>query len=405
MAAFEYTALDQLGNQQKGVFEADSSRQVRQMLRDKQWTPLTILPLSEKSSTGEHQQSRWQRGISVMEQAALTRQLATLIQAAIPIEESLRAVAEQQEKKRIKNMLLAIRSRVLEGYTFANSLDVYPKIFPNMYRATVAAGEHAGHLDQVLNRLADYSEDRMKSSQKIQQAMIYPIILMVAALGIVSFLLGFVVPDVIKVFVDSGQELPTITVLLIAASEGFQTWWPLLFSGLAAVIFFTKRLLKQPAIQLQWHQKLLKAPLVGKLIKAAESARFASTLHILTRSGVSLVDALIIAEKVIHNRAISAAVQDAAKRVSEGESLNRALSATHYFPPLMLHMIASGESTGDLDAMLERIAENQQTELDSKVSIILGLFEPLMLVVMGGIVMVVVLAILLPILNMNQLLS
>ena len=391
MAAFEYTALDQLGNQQKGVFEADSSRQVRQMLRDKQWTPLTILPLSEKSSTGEHQQSRWQRGISVMEQAALTRQLATLIQAAIPIEESLRAVAEQQEKKRIKNMLLAIRSRVLEGYTFANSLDVYPKIFPNMYRATVAAGEHA--------------EDRMKSSQKIQQAMIYPIILMVAALGIVSFLLGFVVPDVIKVFVDSGQELPTITVLLIAASEGFQTWWPLLFSGLAAVIFFTKRLLKQPAIQLQWHQKLLKAPLVGKLIKAAESARFASTLHILTRSGVSLVDALIIAEKVIHNRAISAAVQDAAKRVSEGESLNRALSATHYFPPLMLHMIASGESTGDLDAMLERIAENQQTELDSKVSIILGLFEPLMLVVMGGIVMVVVLAILLPILNMNQLLS
>ncbi|MBO9495951.1 type II secretion system inner membrane protein GspF [Thalassotalea sp. G20_0] len=406
MAAFEYIALDHQGKQHKGTLEADSGRQVRQMLRDKQWTPLSVNTLADRKQQGEEGRSFFlRRGISAVELATVTRQLATLIQAAMPIEEALNGVAAQQEKRRIKNMLLAVRSRVLEGYTLAKSLEAFPEVFPQMYRATVAAGEHAGYLDRVLNRLADYTEARMRSGQKIQQALVYPVILMLASIGIVSFLLGFVVPDVIKVFLDSGQELPLITELLINASEGFQTWWPLIFGVIVAAIVVVRHLLKKASIRLSWHRVQLTLPLVGRFVRTANAARFASTLSMLTRSGVALVEALMIAAQVVNNDAIKHAVQDVARRVSEGTSLNRALAETGYFPPLMLHMIASGEATGELDQMLERTAQNQQMELEGRITVMLGLFEPLMLVLMGGVVMMIVLAILLPILNMNQLLN
>ena len=406
MAAFEFTALDHQGKQHKGTLEADSGRQVRQMLRDKQWTPLAVNTLAERRhATVAGKNLLLCRGVSAIELATITRQLATLIQAAMPIEEALNAVAAQQETRRIKNLLLAVRSRVLEGYTLAKSLEAFGEAFPPMYRATVAAGEHAGYLDRVLNRLADYTETRMRSGQKVQQALVYPIILLVASVGIVGFLLGFVVPDVVKVFLDSGQELPLITELLIIASEGLQAWWTVLFGVFAGLIALLRYLLQKEAIHLAWHQTLLRLPLVGRFVRTANAARFASTLSILTRSGVSLVDALMIAAQVVSNDAIRLAVQASAKRVSEGSSLNRALAETHYFPPLMLHMIASGEATGELDQMLERTAQNQQMELEGRITVMLGLLEPLMLVFMGGVVMLIVLAILLPILNMNQLLS
>lgn len=406
MAAFEYIALDKQGKQHKGTFEADSGRQVRQMLRDKGWTPLSVNQVSEqKRGADSGGFNLFQRGVSAVELATLTRQLATLIQAAMPIEEALYGVAAQQEKRRLKNMLLAVRSRVLEGYTLAQSLEAFPSVFPQMYRATVAAGEHAGYLDRVLNRLADYTEARMRSKQKVQQALLYPIILMMASLGIVSFLLGYVVPDVVKVFVDTGQELPVITQWLIGASEGFQAYWPIIFGLIIALVLGFKRALKTPSIRLSWHRILLRMPFIGRFARTSSSARFASTLSILTRSGVSLVEALVIAAQVVENHAIREAVQDVARKVSEGTSLNKALTETGYFPPLMLHMIASGESTGELDEMLDRTAQNQQMELDGRIALMLGLFEPLMLVVMGGVVMVIVLAILLPILNMNQLLN
>ncbi|MRI34630.1 type II secretion system protein GspF [Endozoicomonas sp. OPT23] len=407
MAAFEYIALDQQGKQQKGTMEADSSRHLRQMLRDKEWTPLAVNQVSEsrqqKASMGWSQ--LFQRGVSAIELATLTRQLATLIQAAMPVEEALYGVACQQEKRRLKNMLLAIRSKVLEGHTLARSLEDFPNVFPQMFRATVAAGEHAGYLDKVLNRLADYTEARMKSMQKIQQALLYPIILIVAALSIVSFLLGFVVPDVVKVFVDTGQELPWITTALIGASEGFQSYWPIMLGGIIAIVVGVKQVLKKPSVRFSWDRFFLKLPILGRFSRTLSAARFASTLSILTRSGVSLVEALLIASQVIDNKAICEGVKGVARRVSEGSSLNRALTETGFFPPLMLHMIGSGESTGELDDMLERTAQNQQMELDGRIALLLGLFEPLMLVVMGGIVMVIVLAILLPILNMNQLLN
>ncbi|WP_067521687.1 type II secretion system inner membrane protein GspF [Endozoicomonas ascidiicola] len=406
MAAFEYVALDKQGKQRKGTREADSERQVRQMLRDERWTPLSVNALVDRKQKGEGRSGfLFNRGISAIELATITRQLATLIQAAMPIEEALNGVAAQQEKRRVKNILLAVRSKVLEGYTLAKSLEAFPSVFPQMYRATVAAGEHAGFLDRVLERLADYTEATLRSGQKIQQALVYPIILMMACVGIVGFLLGYVVPDVVKVFTDSGQELPLITELLIAASEGFQTWWPVIFGGIALTIIGVRRLLQNEEIRLSWHQILLRFPFVGRFVRTANAARFASTLSILTRSGVSLVEALMIAAQVVNNNAIQQAVQNAARKVSEGSSLNRAMTDTGYFPPLMLHMIASGESTGELDQMLERTANHQQMELEGRITIMLGLLEPLMLVVMGGVVMMIVLAILLPILNMNQLLA
>ena len=406
MAAFEFTALDHQGKQHKGTLEADSGRQVRQMLRDKQWTPLSVSSLADRRRSDAAGKKLWlRRGMSAIELATVTRQLATLIQAAMPVEEALNAVAAQQERRRIKNLLLAVRSRVLEGYTLAKSLEAFGDVFPPMYRATVAAGEHSGYLDRVLDRLADYTEARMRSGQKVQQALVYPIILMMASIGIVGFLLGFVVPDVVKVFLDSGQELPLVTELLISASTGFQTWWPVLLGTFVLLLVTLRYLLQKEAIRLVWHQTLIKLPFIGRFVRTANAARFASTLSILTRSGVSLVEALVIAAQVVSNDAIRLAVQESAKRVSEGSSLNRALAETGYFPPLMLHMIASGEATGELDQMLERTAQNQQMELEGRITVMLGLLEPLMLVFMGGVVMLIVLAILLPILNMNQLLS
>ncbi|PJE78610.1 Type II secretion system protein F [invertebrate metagenome] len=403
MAAFEFTALDQKGRQKKGVKEADSARQVRQMIRDQGWSPLVVDSVEGKSHG--RRISLFHRGVSAVELATITRQLATLIQAAMPIEEALQGVAAQQEKARLKNMLISVRARVTEGYTLAQSLELFPGIFPQMYRATVSAGEHAGHLEKVLNSLADYTEERMASQQKVQQALLYPVILMLAAIGIVSFLLGFVVPDVVKVFMDTGQELPWITVALISLSEGFQVFWPVIIAAVIVVILTVRQMLKKKTLRLSWHRNLLKLPVLGRFVLMLNATRFASTLSILTRSGVSLIEALGIAAKVVTNDAIRNAVKEASQRVSEGSSLNQSLAETRFFPPLMLHMIASGESSGELDSMLEKVATNQQQELNARISMILGLFEPLMLVVMGGVVMIIVLAILLPILNMNQLLG
>ncbi len=406
MAAYEYLALDENGAQQRGTLEADSQRQVRQVLRDREWTPLQVDAVAEhKTRQGAARFQGIGRGMSASQLALITRQFATLIQAAMPIEEALRAVAAQQEKRRLKNMLLAIRSRVLEGFTLAQSMDAFPNHFPHMYRATIAAGEHAGYLDKVLNQLADYTEQRMQSRQKVQLALLYPVILMLACVAIVSFLLGYVVPDVIKVFIDSGQALPLVTRGLIAVSEAFQQYWPWM-AGIGLLLFFAARYaLAKPDIRLLWDRQLLGFPVVGRFSRSLNTAQFAGTLSILTRSGVSLVDALMIAAQVVGNEAMKASVKTVARKVSEGCSLHRALEEAGYFPPLMLHMIASGEATGELEAMLDRTAANQQMELENRMAMLVGLFEPLMLVVMGGVVLVIVLAILLPILNMNTLIG
>ncbi len=401
MAAFEYLVLDAQGRQQKGTLEADSPRQARQLLRDKQLTPLQVTQAKTRESHSNP--LSFGQGLSASDLALITRQLATLVQAALPIEEALRAAAAQTRTPKIKSMLLAVRARVLEGHSLAASLKEYPGAFPDLYRATVAAGEHAGHLALVLEQLADYTEQRQQSRQRIQLALLYPLILMVAALTIVGFLLGYVVPDVVKVFVNTGQQLPALTRGLIATSDVVKSWgWLIVLSGAGALLGL-RYALRDEALQRRWHAFILRIPLVGRLARATNTARFASTLAILSKSGVPLVEALAIAAAVIANLRIRDKVMVAAQAVREGSSLTRALDASGEFPPMMLHMIASGEKSGELDQMLARTARNQENDLAAQVALLVGLFEPFMLVFMGAVVLVIVLAILLPILSLNQL--
>ncbi|MFW5824458.1 MAG: type II secretion system inner membrane protein GspF [Marinobacter sp.] len=401
MPAFDYKALDRRGKQTSGVIEADSARAVRQQLRDKGMAPLAVEPATEKQ--GKNVSFGRRGSLSASDLALVTRQLSTLIQSGIPVEQALSAAAQQSGKPAMKSMLIAIRAKVMEGYTLADSLGEFPRAFPRLYRSTVAAGEHAGHLDLVLNRLADYTEARQEARQKIQLAAIYPVILTFVAISIVVFLLTYVVPDIIEVFVKQGQELPALTQAMLVASDFLSTYgiWLLLALVLGGMAF--KASLRAEASRRRFHKALLDMPLLKGMVRGMNTARYASTLSILTTSGVPLVEAMRIAGEVLGNDHLRARLRDAAQKVSEGGSLNKALEQTGYFPPMMLHMIASGEASGELDSMLERTARMQENTLQSKIAAMVGLFEPLMLLVMGVVVLIIVLAIMLPILNMSNL--
>lgn len=406
MAAFEFQALDAKGKQQKGVMEADSARQIRQQLRDKGWMPLSVeITASKQKNSGEgFFASLLNQGpsLSVPELALITRQLATLIQAGLPIDESLRALSEQTGKQKIKAMILAIRSKVLEGYTLAKALEEYPRAFPHLYRSTVAAGEHAGHLDGVLNRLADYTESRQESDQKIKLAAMYPIILTIVAIGIVVGLLTYVVPDIVEVFVKNGQELPGLTQFMLSLSHLISSAGLYILAGLIIGLIIFNRALKKDSFRRKYHRFLLTMPGLGGFVRDANTARFGSTLAILTSSGVPLVEAMRIASQVVTNMPIQSSLTQATVTVSEGGSLNQALAETKYFSPIMLHMIASGENSGELDAMLARTAKQQETTLENTVSALVKIFEPMMLLSMGAIVALIVAAIMLPILELQQ---
>ena len=400
MAAFVYRAVDTNGKQQKGVLEADSSRQVRQQLRDKGWIPLSVEVTTQKAKS-EGVFSRSPR-LSVPELALITRQLATLIQAGLPIDESLKALSDQTGKQRIKAMILAIRAKVLEGYTLAKALAEYPKAFPHLYRSTVAAGEHAGHLDSVLNRLADYTEARQASDQKIKLAAMYPIILSIVAIGIVIGLLTYVVPDIVDVFVKNGQELPGLTQFMLNLSHFITDWGLLTLILLVVALIVFNMALRTAGFRKKWHAFLIRMPALGRFVKDTNTARFGSTLAILTSSGVPLVDAMRIASQVVLNIPIQEALTQATIKVSEGSSLNKALAETGFFPPIMLHMIASGENSGELDSMLAKTATQQETTLENTVEALVKIFEPLMLLMMGGIVATIVAAIMMPILELQK---
>jgi general secretion pathway protein F len=404
MAAFEYIALDSNGKQKKGVLEADSPRQVRQQLREKSWMPISVEVASEKSVNNPFA-NLLKRSISTADLSLLTRQLATLIGAGLPIEEALKATAEQTEKKRIKSMILDIRSKVLEGHSLAAALNNFDYAFPTLYRATVSAGEHAGHLDTVLNRLADYMEVSQANQQKIKLAALYPIILSVVAVAIVVGLLTYVVPDIVEVFVKNGQELPGLTQAMITASDFLQTHGILLGIILAGAFGFFKASLRKPVFKRKYHLFLMNLPFLGKMVKGFNTSRYISTLAILNSSGVPLVEAMKIAGQVIENLIIQERLVDAAQQVMEGGSLHGALQETKVFTPMMLHMIASGETSGELDSMLEKTAKNQENDLQSTVSTLVGMFEPIMLLAMGGIVVLIVIAIMLPIMNMNKMIG
>ncbi len=407
MAAFEYTALNEKGREVRGILEADSSRQVRQMLRDRGLSPLGVSVTTEKAETAG---KGWLAGflqpsLSVSERALVTRQLATLISAGLPVEEALLAVSKQTDNPRTHRLLVTIRARVMEGYSLANSFADFPRAFPGLYRATVAAGESAGHLDLVLNRLADFTETQQESRARVQQAMVYPVILFVLTVAILAGLLGYVVPDIVEVFADTGQQLPFLTVMIIAISDFVAAWGWLVVIMIVLAALALRRLLRVPSIRLAWDRRLLHLPLIAKMSRGFNTAQFASTLSILSRSGVPLVDALKIAGEVVTNTWLRVQIAEATVKVSEGASLSSALEHSGYFPPMMLYMIASGEASGELDDMLTRVANHMQQDVDMLLSILLSLFGPFMLILMGGAVFVIVMAILLPIINLNQLVT
>ena len=403
MAAFEFVALDERGRRRRGVREGDSRRQVRQALREEGLTPLSVDQTVERSGGT----LRWSfgRGMSLLELALFTRQMATLVGAGLPIEEALQAVAQQTEKRRAGAMIMAVRGRVREGYALAQALGEFPSTFPDMYRSTVAAGEQSGFLDVVLENLADYIEARFESRRNVEMALFYPALLLTFALLIVGALLIYVVPDIVRVFDDTGEQLPFLTQVMIAVSEFLQAWLWLVAVGAAVFVIGLRRVLAQPRIRSAWDRRKLGLPVAGRIVRGGNASRYASTLSILTSSGVPLVDAMRIAGEVVTNQWLKGRLDHATTRVSEGASLKVALESAGHFPPMFLHMIGSGEASGELDTMLRKVAQYQQQELERLVTTLVRLFEPMMMLFMGVLVIVVVLAILLPILSMNQLVA
>ncbi|MBN7819170.1 type II secretion system inner membrane protein GspF [Bowmanella yangjiangensis] len=405
MGAFAYKALDQGGRNKSGVMEADNARQVRAQLREQHLIPIEVQQVSERTQAKGGKVTLFRQGISAADLALLTRQIATLVESALPIEEALQAVAEQCEKPRHKNMMMAVRSKVVEGHSLADAMAEYPQVFDQLYRAMVAAGEKSGHLDTVLNRLADYTEKRNQTRSQVVQALIYPSLMLVIAMLVVIALLTQVVPKIVGQFDSMGQDLPTITKIMIGISDWLRDYVLIAGVVILLLVILAQRLLQQPALKLRYHQLILRLPVLGKVSRGLNTARFARTLSILTSSAVPLLESMRIAGGVLENLHIRNQIADAAERVKEGSSLRAALEKTRMFPPMMMHMIASGERSGELQQMLGRAADNQDREFEAQVSVALKVFEPLLIVSMAAIVMFIVMAILQPILALNNMVN
>jgi len=404
MSAFEYKALGKDGKNHKGVMEGDTPRQIRQQLREMGLTPLSVDEVQQqqkKNASG----GLFQQRISVMDLALLTRQISTLLRAGMPIEECLRSVAAQSEKNKVKRVLLSIRSTVREGHSLSAGLSEFPSVFPELYRKTVEAGEESGHLDNVLDRLADYTEARQQVKQKTMMALFYPVMLVFISILIVIGLLTFVVPQIVQVFENVAQELPASTRILIAMSEFLKSNGLYLLIVIIAAIALAKSALKKPAALMAWHKLLLKLPFAGRLIRGSNSARFARTLSILSSSNVQILEALRISGQVVTNLPMRKAIEGITVKVKEGANIHQSMEQSGYFPPMTVSLIASGESSGNLEDMLARAADIQEREIEAIMSTTLGLLGPIMILLMGAIVLFIVLATLLPIFDLNQLVS
>jgi general secretion pathway protein F len=404
MGAFEYSAVDTKGRKKSGVLAGDTARQVRQLLRDQ-----GLMPLAVEEVGGQEQGRRpggfFRRRLSVGMPALVlfTRQLATMVRSGSPLDKGLQVVANQTEQATMKKVTAALRSRVQEGQSLAAALGDFPAIFPDFYRATVAAGESSGSLDRVLERLADYVEFKQQLQQKVILALAYPVLLTTVALLVVIGLLGYVVPQIVTVFKNLHQQLPLLTRLLIMTSNLVRHYGLAALAILIAAAITGRVLLARPGARYRFHQQLLTVPLLGKFIQGLEVARFARTFSILVTSGVPALNGMNIAAEVLTNLALREAVTSAAQRVREGESISQALTKTRAFPPLVIHLIASGEAGSDLARMLDQAAASQEQEIVMKTGLATAVFEPLLILAMGGLVLLIVLAVLLPVFELNQL--
>jgi general secretion pathway protein F len=406
VTAYRYRALNAKGKIVKGVLEGDSERQVRATLRGRELRPVDVAEANKPQGgrSGLRPLQLFTR-VSVGDLALITRQLATLVDSNMPIDEALQAAAQQSRNARIKGILLQVRSRVAEGHTLAYAMGEFPQVFNEMYCAMVKAGEHAGYLGPVLEQLADYTEQRQYTSQKLSNAMIYPFILTGVAVSVIALLMAFVVPKLVGIFAHTQKELPVLTQVLIISSDFVRDYGLWVLVAVVAMVLLFRQLLRDRGRRRRWHQLLLRLPGVSRLLTAVDTARFASTLSILMASGVPLLESLRIAGEVLTNLVLREQSAEVAERVQEGGSLNRAMQQSGRFPPMMVHMVASGEASGELETMLARSATNQERELEMTLTRAMALFEPLMVVVMGGLVLLIVLAILLPIFDLNTMVN
>jgi general secretion pathway protein F len=404
MPAFRYEAVDAGGATKKGVVNADSPRSARADLRTQGLTPLSVEQIAAQVDESGAARSRgFGERLSQVELALFTRQLASLLEAGLPLEQAFTALLEQAERPYVRDLIASIRSEVIGGSAFSSALSRHPRDFAEIYRALVSSGEQIGQLSRVLSRLADYIERRNALVQKVRLAFTYPAIVTVVAFAIVIFLLTYVVPQIVSVFANTKQKLPFLTVMMLAISDFVRAYGIYVAILLAGAFWMWRRALRNPDLKRRWHTWLLSAPVYGKFERSLNTARFASTLAITTGSGVPILRALETSRDTLSNVAMRELVESATASVREGVSLARALSAQKHFPPMLVHMIRAGEITGELPSMLERAANSQQADLERRTLTIAGLLEPVLILAMGLVVLLIVLAVLMPIIEINQL--
>ncbi|MEO6023518.1 MAG: type II secretion system inner membrane protein GspF [Burkholderiales bacterium] len=407
MAGFRYQAIDASGRLHKGVLETDSQRQVRALLREQGLTAVEVEGLTQQSDLPGKKTTRAssRRRLSTAELAMLTRQFATLLGAGLTIEQTMNALIEQSDNHFIGQVLAGVRGEVLAGQTLARAMLEFPRVFPELYRTLVEAGEKSGQLSQVMYRLADYTEERQALQQKTTLAFIYPGVVTFVAISVVVGLLTYVVPKVVQVYENSKQTLPLLTRGMIALSEFIRATGFFWLIAIVGGLWLFQRALRQPAVRMRFDRFVLRLPVIGRLARGVNTARLASTMAILVSSRVPLLTALQAGVGVVSNAPMKQALIDTEKLVREGGTLSRSLASTKMFPPVMVHLIASGEASGKLDQMLERVATSQAQEVETRVTTLTSLMEPLLILFMGVVVLLIVVAVLLPIFELNTLIK
>lgn len=400
MPSFEYIALDAQGQQQKGLIDADSSRHARQLLREQKLAPVDIG--AGKQRDGDNPSGGFRRGVSSRDITLFTRQFATLIDSGIPVEEALAVSARQTGKRAMRGYITGVRNQVLEGHSLADGLRRFPRVFDAIYCAVVASGEKSGDLGKVLEQLADYTEENQRVRGTISQALVYPAALLVIALAVIGVLMVFVVPQVVAQFEQANQTLPPLTRFMIGSSEFISGWWWALLLALAALTVVGKLLLRD-ATRREWlHRHALRLPLLGNLFFLIDSARLLRTLGILLSGGVPLVEALRVATDTLHNLHLQRGMREVCREVTEGRSFSLALQEREQVPAIACYLIGSGERSGELASMVLKSADTLDNDMNAQVQTFISLLEPAVILILGGVVVMIVLAILLPVLQLNS---
>jgi len=405
MPAYSYVAVDAQGRTRRGVVEAEAPRQARAGLRNQGLVPLELAAVAPEAAAAPPGTGwlHWRRRIGGAELALVTRRFALLLEAGLTVEECLVALIAQAQDEASGRILSAVRAEVLSGHSLAAALERFPASFPDIYRALVATGEQSGDLAGVVMRLADYLERRQAMSQSAGLALLYPAIVASVALLMVVGLLAYVVPQVVEVFQQSRQELPFLTRAMLWLSGALEDHWLAIGAFVAAVAAAARLAWARETWRARWQARLLRTPVLGPVLLGGGTARVASTLAILVGGGVPLLQALAASARVVSILPLREAVEEAARQVREGSTLHRALDRRKVFPPILIHLVASGEASGRLAHMLQQAARHQELENERRVKLLTGILEPLVIVTMGVVVLLVVLAILMPIIEMNQL--